>query len=150
MKLRKKSNVFIYMKSNRGFTLLEVMVGMFVSVIMIAAVLTSIVQILKQTEVTKCRTVAVALLTNKIEENRRLPFSALSASLKYPSYLGGTYTINDREYQWARSTVTLSEPTTFGSVQVLTTVSWTTLGKSYSIDSTSYVSPNGIVSKTSL
>lgn len=150
MKVRKNSPVFINVKSTHGFTLLEVMVGMFVSVTMIAAILTSIIQILKHTEATRDRTVAVALLTDKIEETRLVPFSTLVASLNYPTYTSGTYTFNDRNYQWSRTVSTPVEETAFGSIQVLTTVIWISVGRTYSIYSTSYISPYGIVAKSSL
>lgn len=141
------------MKSNHknsGFTLVEVVVSMFLAVIIIASALTSVTTVLWQMETTRSRIVATTVLTQKTEEMKIPSFATLKTNLETPSYLSGTTSVNQRQYHWIRSVVTLDPSEASNLILVRTNVFWTVRNHDYHAVSFSYISKYGVSTKSVL
>lgn len=132
------------LRKKRGLTLVEVMVAMFVSVIIIASVITSAVFAKQQSEVSKTRLSATIVLNQLCEENRLTPFSTLKTNLLSTGYLSGSTVIHNRTYNWTRVSVDMSSQTSESDmIRIETTVSWSILNQRYNVMSDMYISKYG-------
>lgn len=131
-------------KRESGFTLVEVMMAMFVISLLSAGVFASVYQIRHQAEVARCRSVATAIMNERLEEMRATTFDNLSTSLASSSYTEGSVTLDHYTYNWERIP---TSSTNAYSVQVV--VSWKVREREYRISALSFISKYGVILKTS-
>ena len=131
---------------NSGFTLVEVVVSMFLAVIIIASALTSVTTVFWKMETTRSRIVATTILTQKTEELKIPSFATLKTNLE----LSGTTSVNQRQYHWIRSVVALDPSEASNLILVRTNVFWTVRNHDYHAVSFSYISKYGVSTKSVL
>lgn len=131
---------------NSGFTLVEVVVSMFLAVVIIASALTSVTTVLWQMETSRSRIVATTILTQKTEELKIPSFATLKTNLE----LSGTTSVNQRQYHWIRSVVALDPSEASDLLLVRTNVVWTVRNHDYRAVSFSYISKYGVSTKSVL
>lgn len=131
-----------------GFTLVEVVVSMFLATIIISAALTSVMAVSWQMEVSRSRIVATTVLTQKTEELKIPSFATLKTNLESASYLTGTESINQRQYNWIRTVVPLDQTESTGLLLIRTNVTWKVRNRVYQATSLSYISKYGVSTKS--
>jgi type IV pilus assembly protein PilV len=116
------------LKDNRGFTLIEVMIAIFILVITMLGVISVTCTVIRGNSFSKTMTTAITLAGDKIEGLKNTPYSSIAGGTDYAKSDSTIQSAQTSESIYTRNWVVNIDTPATGMKTITVSVSWNWLG----------------------